>query len=162
MNMLRKGFTLIELLVVIAVIGLLSSIVLASLNTARERARDTYRTSSLVQLRSAIETYYSIYGVYPQSCNGSGNWGGDAYGTPCPTDYINGLAPTYISELPRRPGTSGSFIYRSNSTGSDYKLIITGVDNHNPSSSLDDPGYTNCTVDRANSYAVYSSGARCW
>lgn len=61
----KRGFTLIELLVVISIIGLLSSVVLASLNTARIKARDTSRLSALHQLQTALELYHSQYGQYP-------------------------------------------------------------------------------------------------
>ena len=50
----RKGFTLIELLVVISIISLLASIVLASLGTAREKAKIARATQDLIQLRNAI------------------------------------------------------------------------------------------------------------
>jgi len=53
-----KGFTLIELLVVIAIIGILASIVLASLNTARKKSRDARRIADLNQIRLANELYF--------------------------------------------------------------------------------------------------------
>ncbi len=54
----KKGFTLIELLVVIAIIGILASIVLASLNTARIKSRDARRIADIKQIQIALELYY--------------------------------------------------------------------------------------------------------
>ncbi|MDP3996077.1 MAG: type II secretion system protein [bacterium] len=68
-----RGFTLIELLVVISIIGLLSSVVLASLNSARQKTRDTVRISNLNQTQKAIELYYDKCGTYivRQNCTGT-------------------------------------------------------------------------------------------
>ncbi|MFA5942207.1 MAG: type II secretion system protein [Candidatus Paceibacterota bacterium] len=55
---LSKGFTLIELLVVIAIIGVLSSVVLASLNTARNKGADAAVKSNLAGARAEAEIYY--------------------------------------------------------------------------------------------------------
>lgn len=54
----RRGFTLIELLVVIAIIGILSSVVLASLNSARNRGADAAVQSNLANARAEAELYY--------------------------------------------------------------------------------------------------------
>lgn len=62
----NRGFTLIELLVVIAIIGILSSVVLASLNTARDKGRDGAIKSSMQTIRVQAELYYdegSTYGT---------------------------------------------------------------------------------------------------
>ncbi len=64
-NKNKKGFTLIELLVVIAIIGILSSVVLASLNSARKKARDIRRMSDIAQLQKALEFYYDANNSYP-------------------------------------------------------------------------------------------------
>ncbi len=51
----KKGFTLIELLVVIAIIGLLSTMAVISLNSARMKARDAKRVSDIKQISTLIE-----------------------------------------------------------------------------------------------------------
>ena len=62
----NKGFTLIELLVVISIIGLLSAIVLASLNTARLKAKDAAIKEAMSQLTSVMALNYNDYGSYCQ------------------------------------------------------------------------------------------------
>ncbi len=94
-----KGFTLIELLVVIAIIGVLSSVVLASLNSARAKSRDARRKMDLKQLYNATEIKYSTDGIYPSTAGWINN------GVP-------GLVPTYINKLSDDPGGNGGTNYQ--------------------------------------------------
>ncbi|TSC96225.1 MAG: putative General secretion pathway protein GspG [Parcubacteria group bacterium Athens1014_10] len=72
------GFTLLEILISIAIIGLISTIALAQVSNAREKARDVKRKADLTQIAKALELYYDDYGSYPpvsdwiDSRNGSG------------------------------------------------------------------------------------------
>ena len=69
--MKRNGFTLIELLVVVAIIGILATIIIASLNSARSKARDAKRHQDIKTIQNALEVYYLEHGEYPGS-NGLG------------------------------------------------------------------------------------------
>ncbi len=57
-----RGFTLIELLVVIVVIGILSTIGVATFNTYFEKARHTKRLAHINQISSGIRQYFALEG----------------------------------------------------------------------------------------------------
>lgn len=67
--MKKRGFTLIELLVVISIIGILSSVVLASLNTARGKGDDAYVKSTLTNTRAQAALFYSKNGDFDGVCD---------------------------------------------------------------------------------------------
>jgi prepilin-type N-terminal cleavage/methylation domain-containing protein len=95
----KKGFTLIELLIVIAIIGVLSSVVLASLNAGRGKSRDATRISSVRQITYALELYFDKFGLYPACLSTAGCTGtaleGSGFMSTIPKDPLTGLAYTY-------------------------------------------------------------------
>ncbi len=64
----KKGFTLIELLVVVAIIGILASVVLASLNTARAKGADAAVKANLSGIRAQAEILYDNTSNYTTVC----------------------------------------------------------------------------------------------
>lgn len=65
----EKGFTLIELLVVVAIIGVLASVVLASLNSARTKGTDAAIKATLSNARAQAELFFDSYGSYDNGTN---------------------------------------------------------------------------------------------
>lgn len=103
-----RGFTLIELLVVIAIIGVLASIVLASLNSARRKSRDARRITDVKQIQLALELYYDAQSPqqYP------------AASATCDATTARGLQVLstggYIPTVPRDPNASPNcYVYSS-------------------------------------------------
>ena len=91
----QKGFTLIELLVVIAIIGILSSVVLASLNTARQKSRDAKRIADVKQLQLALEFYFDKNRTYPPTIAAANG-------------ITNLVTPGYIATIPTPPAGTGT------------------------------------------------------
>ena len=100
-----RGFTLIELLVVVAIIGLLASIVLASLNGARAKGRDAKRLQEIHSIQTALELYRSSNGVYPYGCFSSQNAN---YGFGTSWSF---LSSAYIGSMPLDPINTGDYGY---------------------------------------------------
>ena len=94
-NHVSRAFTLIELLVVIGIIGLLSSIVLASLGTAKQRGRDSRRISDIKQLQLALELYYDANSAYPLALDTSLT--GPGYIPTIPKDPKSNLPYAYVA-----------------------------------------------------------------
>jgi prepilin-type N-terminal cleavage/methylation domain-containing protein len=87
----NSGFTLIELLVVISIIGLLSSVVFASLQSAREKGKVAQALSNADALKKATELYNDQMGFYPP-------------------DLGRGWDPGFLKPLPWNPDTGATAI----------------------------------------------------
>ena len=92
----NQGFTLIELLVVIAIIGILSSVVLASLNTARAKGADTMIKADLANLRPQAELIYNDSSCYAATIGGACAAGAVAPVGPCPATASTFFANTQV------------------------------------------------------------------
>ncbi|MDO8554951.1 MAG: type II secretion system protein [bacterium] len=120
----RTGFTLIELLVVIAIISLLSSVVLASLNSARAKARDARKIADFKNISTALQMFYDSNGRMPNN--------------PTPgTEVCDDNLPNYsiamgelisggfLSSIPRSPGGYRYCYYNYSAGSSPGALMVT-------------------------------------
>lgn len=100
----NKGFTLIELLVVIAIIGLLSTLAVVALNSARQKARDSKRVADIKQIQTALELYFADQNGYPVELIAI-TLGSATADTLCETAAFDGTCggTTYMGLVPSAP-----------------------------------------------------------
>ena len=177
---MKRGFTLIELLVVIFIIGLLASIVVISVNSARKKARDARRIADLDTVRTALELYADANnGLYPcqgaiQYTDGSLNlkWNrSDRIGTGSGTDLDwvgTGGTPLedFLPVLPVDPinrdlsGKTQTYAYAS-LDGNEYKIIVYNMEStEGQARAANDGGVWNGGTGSAWHYELFSPGGQ--
>ncbi len=147
----KSGFTLIELLVVIAIIGLLSTIALNSLDSARAGARDAKRLSDLKTIQKAMELYMNDHdGHLPTATGGSA--------VALATSFASQLSE-YLPSMPHNAYSLGAVKYYficTSTISSSYVLMIYGLDKNPPTTGS--PASGNMSMGGCYIYGINSSG----
>lgn len=134
---MRKGFTLIELLVVITIIGILASIVLVSLGSARVKARDVRRLADIRQVALALEFYIDHYRHYPPitgATNAAQRWlklKECLEANPACTDNTDAFQ--IMPAAPEDPLGTGIYQYDYSPNASQSSFVVKGI--------LEDPNH---------------------
>lgn len=120
MRRAKAGFTILEILIVLAVFGLLATLAVLSLNSARARVRDAQRLSDVSTLSAALSRYWLEKATYPSST-------GLELGKPGTNTEVlsaggfekreGAQTPIYLDRLPTGPKVNEFYRYKGGPNG---------------------------------------------
>lgn len=127
----KGGFTLIELMVVVTIIGILASIVLVSLDSARVKARDARRLADVRQVALGLEFYIDQYRHYPPitgATTAEQRWQklkDCLEGRAACTDNTDSVQ--FMSVVPLDPLGTGTYIYDYSPSSAQSSFLLKAV-----------------------------------